>query len=183
MSSMNCSPFDRAPVYDRAVNPDSISALALGEPYHVGLAVRDLDAAILRMSECLGIAGWGTFVAEIPSVYRGTAVAMGARVAYARSGAWYLELVQPTTGRSTARTFLDEHGEGVYHLGYWVEDLAGSVRRAEAAGIGVDSAMPAGDAAVAVYLDSAPTLGVHIELVSTAVRPMIEDLVAKARAR
>jgi catechol 2,3-dioxygenase-like lactoylglutathione lyase family enzyme len=165
------------------VNPEPVAALDLGQPYHVGFAVRDLDDAIGRMSDRVGVGEWGTFEAEIPSTYRGHDQPMGARVAYARVGAWYLELVQPTSGPGTAKTFLEERGEGIYHLGYWVDDLPAAVRRAEALGFAIDSAMPAGRHAVAVYLDSAPTLGMHIELVSTGVRQMIEDLVAKAGAR
>ncbi|MGH2727047.1 MAG: VOC family protein, partial [Actinomycetota bacterium] len=78
----------------------------------------------------------------------------------------------PTLGRWTAQTFLDERGEGIYHLGYWVDDVPDAIRRAEAKGIGVDWAAEANGVPFIVYLDAVS--GVHIELVAASVRPIIE---------
>lgn len=152
------------------------ASLGLGDPYHVGIAVWDLEEAMRRLGDPLGIDHWGTMEAEVPSIYRGDETLAGLRTAFARAGSWYLELVQPSGGRSTTQTFLDERGEGIYHLGYWVDDIAAAVNRAEALKIGVDMTIPPGDSPMAVYLDAAPMVGVHIELVNAAVRPMIERL-------
>lgn len=151
-------------------------SLGLGDPYHVGIAVWDLDEAMQRLGGALGVERWGTMDAEVPSSYRGEDTLAGLRTAFARAGGWYLELVQPTGGRSTPQTFLDERGEGIYHLGYWADDIADAVRRADDLGIAVDMSMPAAEVPMAVYLDAAPTVGIHIELVNSAVRPMIEKL-------
>jgi len=158
------------------------NALGLGDPYHIGIAVWDLDGAMARLGETLGLAGWGTLEAEVPAIYRGTETLTGIRSAFARTGGLIVELVQPTGGAFSAQTFLDERGEGIYHLGYWVEDMAGALSRAARAGIGVDWSTPAGDSPFAVYLDSGPTLGVHIELVGVAMRPVIDAAIAKAVA-
>jgi methylmalonyl-CoA/ethylmalonyl-CoA epimerase len=145
----------------------------------VGYAVHDLDEGMARM-RAVGVEKWGTMEAELPCLYRGEEVTIGLRAAYARWGSIYLELVQPTTGPSTPRTFLDERGEGIYHLGYWVDDLAATTRRAEDLGFNVDLAIPSNaDHRMAVYLDAGRSLGVHIELVNASVRQMIEDLVTK----
>jgi len=168
-----------APARLRAVE-DAGGALGLGDPYHIGIAVRDLDDAMRSFGETFGIRAWGILEAETPALYRGAESVGGVRAAYARAGAIYIELVQPTKGPWTASTFLEERGEGVYHLGYWVEDMPAALRRAEAAGIGVDTAMPPGEHVIAVYLDATRTLGIHIELVSARMRPYIEDIVAKA---
>jgi methylmalonyl-CoA/ethylmalonyl-CoA epimerase len=156
------------------------ASLALGEPYHVGIAVHDLDDGIARM-RALGIDGWATMdVTDFPCVYRGENVVVGLRAAYARWGSIYMELVQPTAGTSTPRAFLDERGEGIYHLGYWVDDLAETTRKAEAMGFAVDMALPAGRDRMAVYLDEGQSVGVHIELVNGSMREMIDRLVTKA---
>src|SRR5437870_11464567 len=117
-------------------------SLGLGDPYHVGIAVTDLDQAMDRFGGLLGVGPWGTMDAEVPAIYRGAGTLSGVRSAFARSGALYIELVQPTVGDFPAKTFLEERGEGVYHLGYWAEDMPAALRRAEALGIGIDWSMP-----------------------------------------
>jgi len=156
------------------------SSLGLGDPYHVGIAVWDLDRAIADLEGTLGAGPWGTLEAEVPAIYRGAETLTGIRSAFARTGLMIIELVQPTGGGFTAQTFLDERGEGIYHLGYWVDDMADALRRAEGTGIGVDWATPSDGLPFAVYLDAARTLGVHIELVGTAMRPIIERAIEKA---
>ena len=158
------------------------ASLGLGEPYHVGIAVNDLDDAMLRLGKSLGLEPWATLEAEIPALYRGTETLTGIRSAFARSGALLIELVQPTGGSFTAQTFLDERGEGIYHLGYWVEDMADVMARADAAGIDVDWRFPVDGDPFAVYLDASQTLGIHVELVSPNMKPVIDQAMKKAGA-
>ena len=154
------------------------AALGPMELYHVGIAVHDLDDGMGRFGERLGIDRWVTFDSALPSRYRDEEVTAGARAAYGEAGPIYVELVQPTTGRWTARTFLEERGEGIYHLGYWVEDVQDAIRRAAAAGIGVDWAAEAEGKPFVAYLDA--DAGVHLELVAAWVRPIIEARFAAA---
>jgi hypothetical protein len=156
------------------------AALGLGDPYHVGLAVHDLDDAMKRFGEQFGIEKWGMLASEVPSTYRGAETVAGIRSAFARQGALFIELVQPTTGMFTAKTFLEERGEGIYHLGYWVEDMAAVIDRADTLGIGVDWVFPVTGDPLAVYLDAKQTLGVHIELVSPSMRPIIDKAIDKS---
>jgi methylmalonyl-CoA/ethylmalonyl-CoA epimerase len=158
------------------------TSLGLGEPYHVGIAVHDLDDAMARLGGSLGLAPWATLEAEIPAIYRGAETLSGIRSAFARSGGLLIELVQPTGGSFTAQTFLDERGEGIYHLGYWVEDMTEVLRRAEEAGIDVDWRFPTEGDPFAVYLDAKQTLGVHVELVSPNMKPIIDQALSKAGA-
>lgn len=153
--------------------------LGLGEPYHVGIAVRDIEKAMERFDELLGIAPWGRLDAEVPAVYRGRDTVSGVRSAFARVGSMYVELVEPTVGDFPAKTFLQERGEGVYHVGYWTEDMSAAIARAEEAGLFVDWAFPLGDPQV-VYLDASTTLGTHVELVHPAMRAGIEAAIARA---
>jgi methylmalonyl-CoA/ethylmalonyl-CoA epimerase len=155
---------------------EPIKRLELGDPYHVGIVVRDLDDAMNRLGMQLGVKRWGTFESEIPSNYRGAATRAGSRAAYGRLASLYVELVQPTAGPWTASAFLDERGEGVYHLGYWVDDVPAVVRRASSLGIGVDWAMEGEAGPLVAYLDR--SVGVHVELVSSSLRSFIENLVA-----
>jgi catechol 2,3-dioxygenase-like lactoylglutathione lyase family enzyme len=151
---------------------DPVETLGLSDLYHIGLAVHDLDDA-MRRYESLGVAGWKSFEGEFPGVYRGRECSLGARVAFAKSGPAYIELVQPTKGDWTASVFLRERGEGVYHLGYWVDDLAASMERAVSLGYQIDIVSERGGFA---YLGADETTGVHMELVSTSIRPAMEQL-------
>ena len=155
------------------------SALGLGEPYHLGIAVSDLGDAIERFQSILGVGPWGRIDAEVPSIYRGAETVSGVRSAFARLGSMLIEIVEPTTGDFPAKTFLKEKGEGIYHMGYWVEDIHTAIERAAALGIAVDWMFPAQSPQV-VYLDAAQTLGIHVELVNPAMRPGIEAAIAKA---
>jgi methylmalonyl-CoA/ethylmalonyl-CoA epimerase len=155
------------------------AALGLGDPYHVGLAVHDLDDAMKRFGDQFGIEKWGMLASEVPSTYRGAETVAGIRSAFARQGALLIELVQPTTGMFTAKTFLAERGEGIYHLGYWVEDMSAAIERAGKLGIGIDWLFPVTGDPLAVYLDAKQTLGMHIELVSPAMKPIIDNAIDK----
>ena len=142
------------------------------ELYHAGIAVHEIDEAMRRFGELLGIDRWVTFESALPSRYRGEPVTAGAKAAYGASGAMYVELVEPTGDRWTATAFLEERGEGVYHLGYWVDDVPDAIRRAGDAGLGVDWAADADGRPFIAYLDA--TGGVHLELVSSTIRPILE---------
>ena len=150
-------------------------SLGLSDLYHVGIAVHDLDDAMRRYGSELGIGPWASFEAELPVLYRGQEVLVAARAAFAKSGPTYLELVQPTKGEWTVSVFLAERGEGVYHLGYWVDDLEATIDRAVALGYSVDAVSERGGFA---YLGAERSAGVHMELVSSRIRPALEQLMA-----
>jgi len=153
--------------------------LGLGEPYHIGVAVNDIDDAIPRFGELFGVGPWGRIDAEVPGVFRGVETVSGVRSAFARMGSMLVELVQPTVGDFPAKTFLAERGEGIYHLGWWAEDVRDALTRAEAAGLAVDWSFPAGEPMVA-YLDATATFGFHVEVVHPSMRKGIEDSIARA---
>jgi methylmalonyl-CoA epimerase len=74
--------------------------------HHVGIAVRDMDAAYAFYRDALGL----------PLVKEGDAPARGAKAAMLAAGLSYLELVQPTTDSSPFAKHIEERGEGLHHL-------------------------------------------------------------------
>ena len=155
------------------------NALGLGEPYHIGVAVKDIDDAIARFGELLGVGPWGRIDAEVPALFRGVETVSGVRSAFARVGSMLIELVQPTVGEFPAKTFLAERGEGIYHLGYWADDTRAAIARAEKAGLAVDWCFPA-DKPMVAYFDASATYGFHVEVVHPSMRKGIEDAIGSA---
>ena len=93
--------------------------------HHVGIAVRDMTAALSFYAEALGL----------PVVKQGEAPARGAWVALLAVGGSYLELVQPTTDDSPFAHHIAQRGEGLHHVALRTDDveaLVGSLRDKEA---------------------------------------------------
>jgi methylmalonyl-CoA/ethylmalonyl-CoA epimerase len=104
----------------------------------VAIVVRDLDEAVARWSEVLGIGPWTAYRLEPPRLrdtrYRGEEVDFALRHALAWQGEVQFELVQPLVGPSIFADHLDAHGEGMHHVGRYVPHHAAAVAQALAAG-------------------------------------------------
>ncbi len=90
--------------------------------HHICIAVPDIDAAIAYY-ESLGIGPWHDY----PPLEQFTTLDVpdpdGFRrldYRYAWIGDFQLQLVQPGPEPTPQRRFLDEHGEGVFHVGFEV---------------------------------------------------------------
>lgn len=92
--------------------------------FHLGLVVHDIEAVIDRYRRMFAIDRW--HVRE-PVEGGQTRIAYGGREA---TGVAF-ELIQPLPGvTSQMSEFLAEHGEGVQHVGFWTQDLLGSLQAA-----------------------------------------------------
>jgi hypothetical protein len=158
---------------------DQVSAL-LGPPFkQCALVVWDLDEAVRRWSEYLGIGPWTGYRLEPPRLkdmrYHGQVVEFSLRHALAWQGDMQFELVQPLSGPSIFADHLEVHGEGLQHVGKYVEDHAGAVADALAAGFApLQSARgfgAEGDGAFAYF--QPPGVAMIVELIS-APRVRIE---------
>jgi methylmalonyl-CoA/ethylmalonyl-CoA epimerase len=89
--------------------------------HHVNLLVRDLDAAVARYTEALGVEGW---------IY-GELAARGVRTARFRAGESWVVLVQPMEPQSAPGRYLADHGEGLFLLSFGVDDLDSALARLE----------------------------------------------------
>ncbi len=87
---------------------------------HVGIACRDLDAAIAFYRDTYGFALTHVEVNE----EQGVREAM-LKVNEADDGhASYVQLLEPTRPDSPVATFLDRHGEGLHHVAFGTPDVA-----------------------------------------------------------
>lgn len=124
---------------------------------HVGIAVRDLDAAIAFYSETFGV----------EFTYRETAESQGVEEAMARVGESWIQLLRPLTPESPVGKFIERRGEGVHHIGYGVADLEAALARLKAEGLALvdEHARPGSRGAKVAFVHPRSVGGVLVELV------------------
>jgi len=133
----------------------------------IGIIVRDMDKAV-EYYESLGIGPFEsqTGVVLLERRVRGELVTdVKNAVKVAQMGPIEIELVQPVEGESIQREFLETRGEGINHLGFYVDDLDREV--AKLAEQGIEPVMTVtfeGGGGVA-YMDTGEVGGVLMELI------------------
>ena len=102
------------------------------------LVVHDLDSAVRRFVDQLGIGPWTGYLLGPPRLkdmlYGGEPVEFTFRHALAWDGETQFELIEPIDGPSIFADHLAIHGEGLHHIGKYVPDHAAAVSEALAAG-------------------------------------------------
>jgi len=164
--------------------PAGLAAGVVGAPLRqVALVVADLDGAVRAWWDVLGVGPWTGYRLEPPVLqdmrYRGAAATFGLRHALTVSGGVQVELVQPTFGPSIFAEHLEAHGEGLQHLGFYVQDHAAAVERAVASGwLPVQSARgfgAGGDGAFAYF--EVPGVASVVELIEAPALRRAPELV------
>jgi len=124
---------------------------------HIGFAVLDIEEAITFYSQAFGLAQWER-------------IAMPDRhmtVAVAHVGDTFLELIAPTSDEASFAKFLREHGPGLHHIAYRVDDIASALAEVRSRGIELIDEVPRPGlhSTLAAFLHPKSTLGVLVELV------------------
>lgn len=135
----------------------------VGDLYQVGVVVRDIDAGMRRYRETLGLGPFWRLDTDYEGRYRGWRGRFANRNAFARWGDLYLEMIEPRVGEGNAKEWLETRGEGIFHLGYAVDDMAQRPGGAECVFENWGARLENGDAAV-IHLDTVATLGYFVEL-------------------
>lgn len=91
---------------------------------HIALAVSDLDDAIRHYKDV-----WGLEV-----THRERVEDQGVEEAMLPLGDSFLQLLAPTSPDSTVARFIERNGEGLHHIAYEVDDLAGELIELKAKG-------------------------------------------------
>ncbi len=128
----------------------------IGPVHHVGIAVRNLDAAIARY-RTLGLE---------PGPPEDV-VSASVRVVFLESGGALVELITPLRGDTALGRFLDKRGEGLHHLAFRVDDIQAELARLEREGFElVDrSPRPGARGRTVAFLHPRSAHGALIELV------------------
>lgn len=119
---------------------------------HVAVVVRDTEAALRTYRDRFGLRVGHTEVQE----------GAGVRLTYLDCGNAWLQLVEPLYPEAPIGRWLAEHGEGLHHLAFGVEDSL-----AAAAALAPDGAPPpvegGGRGRVSSFVPGGPQHGVRLE--------------------
>lgn len=134
----------------------------------VGIVVRDIEKTIDGYCRVFNLDKRPDVVLTDPveqahTVYLGNTSTARAKLAFINMGQVTIELIEPVGGPSTWKDFLDSRGEGVHHIAFNVQGTNDVVSFLEVQDIGL---VQQGDytGGMYSYLDSAPQLGVMLEL-------------------
>jgi methylmalonyl-CoA/ethylmalonyl-CoA epimerase len=149
---------------------------------HVGIACRDLDAAIGRYEATFGLQVVSLEVNEEQGVREAmlavgrtqlAAAAAGAQLAALAAGdlrPGYVQLLEPLGPDTPVGRFLARRGEGLHHLGYGVQDIGEALAAIGARGVRLLDERPRHGSmgASIAFLHPADLGGVLTELVQAA---------------
>jgi methylmalonyl-CoA/ethylmalonyl-CoA epimerase len=132
--------------------------------HHLSIAVRNMDEAI-RFYTSIGI---GPFE-DYPPLKEYTKIDVPDEVGFrnlkikvVQIGPIQIQLIQPGEGKSLYKDFLEKKGEGVYHLGFVVDDVDDSEAELKTLGLEVLSSGRREDGSGFSYLDTAGKGGVTL---------------------
>jgi methylmalonyl-CoA/ethylmalonyl-CoA epimerase len=110
----------------------------IGSVEHVAVVVRDLDRAMEHYTNDLGIGPWVVYTLSPDWIrdmtFRGTQQGYVYKLALCNVGPVLYELIESVQGPNHYEEFLNERGEGVHHLGYFVEDIDAEISKMESRG-------------------------------------------------
>ena len=136
--------------------------------HHVGVIVKDMEKTIDYLSSAgigpFGMPGGQKWV-EMPfkGELRGKPAAWKVKISNAKLGNGELELLQPSGGESLLQEFLDNHGEGLHHIGYVTHNLNNDIKKLAGQGVKVLTSA-AGDKGGFAYFDTGVAGGIVTEL-------------------
>jgi len=148
---------------------EAIEAILGGPVVQIALVVSDIDAALRRHDEIFGATRWRiyTFGPHGRHEYYGKPATFSVRLAL-NDASPQMELIQPLTGDSIQRDWLEERGEGLHHIAFAVPSVAKVIESMAAigcplmqfgTGFGVGGE---GDGTYA-YIDATAALGLIVE--------------------
>lgn len=122
---------------------------------HIAIIVKDLDKAVKVYAEGLGL--------EAKWIEQSDAFQV--KMAFIPVGEVFVELIEPI-GLGRARDFLKEHGQGLYHIAYQVDDIEKAIEAIGAKLMLKDkSPRPGGGSSRVAFLDPGGVFNVRTEIV------------------
>lgn len=133
--------------------------------HHVCIVVRDVEASV-RYYESIGIGPWSDY----PPLSMYSTVSLPRRDFETLRYKWcdvdnvQLQLCQPGDAPTPQRKFLDDKGEGVYHLGFHVDDVDDGENQGREMGLDVLVNGRRSEGGGFTYFDTRREAGVVLEI-------------------
>lgn len=123
---------------------------------HIGIAVKNLDAAVKTYETLLQTSCYKREVVESQKV----------ETAFLQTGESKVELLGATGPDSVIAKYIEKKGEGMHHVAFEVEDIHAEIERLKAAGFTLlsDIPKPGADQKQIVFLHPKSCNGVLVEL-------------------
>ena len=123
---------------------------------HIGIAVKDMDAAIKTYEVLLHIKCYKSESVESESVL----------TAFFKTGENKIELLQATNDTSAIAKFIEKKGEGIHHIAFDVDDIVSEMERLKNEGFTIlnDTPKKGADNKLICFVHPKNTNGVLIEL-------------------
>ena len=107
------------------MKPEHVKKDPFSKPHHICMVVKDIEKT-KGYYESIGIGPW----LEYPPLVEYTKLNVidekgffASRFVYTKIGDLQLQLVQPGEGKTIYKEFLEKKGEGVFHIGFEVDDI------------------------------------------------------------
>ena len=123
----------------------------------IGIVVKDMEATMKSYEKMFGIEPFPTVESAVDSAKL--------KIGLFQLGEVQIELIQVLEGETIHSKFLEKRGEGLHHLGFFVEDIEKELARLEKGGIKVLERGTVLGVVKFAYLDTEKTLGVVLELI------------------
>ena len=138
----------------------------------IALVTKDIEGSASHWAALLGVdvpkISTSRPGSEIKMMYRGKPSNSQAKLAFLKAGQVTVELIQPLGPNTSWKKFLDEHGEGVHHIAFNVQNLARSESEMKSLGYDeIHSGRWDSDNGTYAYFDSTQDLGLMIELLNS----------------
>jgi catechol 2,3-dioxygenase-like lactoylglutathione lyase family enzyme len=132
--------------------------------HHIAIVVKDLEKAV-QFYQSIGMGPFEDYPPLKEYIRLDVPDEVGfhnVKIKVLQIGPVQLQLIQPGEGKSLYKDFLERKGEGVYHLGFVVEDVEESEAEVKGMGLRVLSRGRRGDGSGFSYLDTAEKAGVTL---------------------
>jgi methylmalonyl-CoA/ethylmalonyl-CoA epimerase len=122
---------------------------------HLGIAVRSLAETVKYYEQALGLKC--EHVEEVPS--------QKVKTAFFDVGGVHIELLEPTAPDSPIAGFIEKRGEGIHHIAFATDDIAGQLGQARGSGVRLINEVPFEGAAgkLVAFLHPKSSFGVLTE--------------------
>ncbi len=125
---------------------------------HVGVAVKDIDAALKVFHELFGAP-----ISQVEEL-----VDQGVKATLIQVGETRLELLEPLSDDSAVGRFIQRRGEGLHHLALNVSDIGGKLSLLESKGVSlIDREPREGLSGTIAFIHPRSVFGVLTELVES----------------